>query len=217
MAPKSTPKNKAPGPDHITTDMTKTGRTILKIIQEIFNSCLKEKKIPHDWNNANTILIYKIGDRTDPKNYSQISRLSHLYKSFIKIMTSRLQYKLEKIKDREQARFRKGFSTTDHIQTLNQILKKTQEVTLPLCMAFIGYEMAFDALEKPAIIEALENQHTEKQYIDLIKYLYNNATTSINLHNTKIDIKQNREIRLKDMLSPILFITCLDYIVRRLS
>jgi hypothetical protein len=68
MALKSMPNNKTPGPDSITTDMIKNGGiAVLKIIQVLFNKCLKEKKIPQKWNNANTILIYKKGDRTDLK------------------------------------------------------------------------------------------------------------------------------------------------------
>ena len=45
VALKSMPNNKAPGPDYITTDMIKNGgSTVLKVIQELSNRCLKEKK-----------------------------------------------------------------------------------------------------------------------------------------------------------------------------
>ena len=79
----------------------------------LFNRCLKEKKIPQEWNNANTILLYKKGDRTDLKNYRPISLLSHLYKLFTKILTNRLKTKLEKVEDGEQAGFKTGFSTIE--------------------------------------------------------------------------------------------------------
>ena len=47
MALNSMQNDRAPGPDHITIDMIKNrGTTVLKSIQELFNRCLKEKKIP---------------------------------------------------------------------------------------------------------------------------------------------------------------------------
>ena len=106
MSLKSMPNNKTPDPDHIITDMIKNaGTTVLKIIQKLFNSCLRKKKIPQDWNNANIILIHKKGDRTDLKNYRPISLLSYLYRLFTKILTNRLKNKLKKTGSREQADF----------------------------------------------------------------------------------------------------------------
>ena len=102
MALKSMLNNKTPGADHITTDMIKNGgTTVLKIIQKLVNRCLKEKKIPQDWNNANSILIHKTGDCTDLKTYRSMSLLSQLYKLFAKILINRLKNKLEKIEDRK--------------------------------------------------------------------------------------------------------------------
>ena len=135
MALKSMPNNKTPGADQITTDMIKNGgTTVLKIIQKLFNRCLKEKKIPQYWNNSNSILIHRKGDCTDLKTYRPISLLSHLYKLFAKILFNRLKNKLEKTEYREQAGSKKGFSTIDRIHTLNQILEKTKEFNLPLCV-----------------------------------------------------------------------------------
>ena len=108
MALKSMPNNKTPGADHITPDMIKNGgTTVIEIIQKFFNRCLKEKKMPQDWNNANSILIHKEGDCNDLKTYRPMSPLSHLYIFFAKILINRIKNKLEKIEDREQAGLKK--------------------------------------------------------------------------------------------------------------
>ena len=79
---------------------------------------------------------------------------------------------------------------------------------------FIDNEKTFATLEKTAIIEALENQHTEKEYIDFIKRMYDNAKTSISSHNIEAI---NRGIRQGDTKSPIFCITCLEDIFRRFN
>ncbi|KAI8425286.1 hypothetical protein MSG28_007062 [Choristoneura fumiferana] len=47
----------------------------------------------------------------------------------------------------EQPGFRKGYSTVDHIHALRQVKQKTEEYNLPLCLAFVDYEKAFDPIE----------------------------------------------------------------------
>ena len=41
----------------------------------------------------------------------------------------------------------KGYSTVDHLQTINQLIEKCNEFKGPLCIGYIDYEKAFDAIE----------------------------------------------------------------------
>ena len=59
--------------------------------------------------------IFKKGNRKDIKNYRPICLLSNMYKLFTKIITTRLDKKLDENQPREQAGFRSKYSTTDHI------------------------------------------------------------------------------------------------------
>ena len=72
-----------------------------------------------------------------------------------------------------------------------------------------------------AIIEALENQQVERDYVDLMKriyiYIYDNTEASATLHHITTDIKINRGIRRSNTMSPVLFTTCLENIFRRLN
>ena len=48
---------------------------------------------------------------------------------------------------REQTGFRNGFSTIDHIQAVSQLMEKANEHNIPLWIAFVDYEKAFDSIE----------------------------------------------------------------------
>ena len=74
---------KAAGPDGITNDILHScGAETYKILTDLFNLCIKQKKIPESWKHAKMILLHKKGDETDLKNYQQINILSSLHKIF---------------------------------------------------------------------------------------------------------------------------------------
>ncbi|KAK6745741.1 hypothetical protein RB195_012079 [Necator americanus] len=65
----------------------------------------------------------------------------------------------------EQAGFRKGFSTIDHIHTVSKLIEVSREYKMPLCLTFIDLKKAFDSVETEAVVEALDNQGVPTQYI----------------------------------------------------
>ena len=63
------------------------------------------------------------------------------------------------------SRLSKSYSTSDHLQALNQIIEKSNEYKLPLCICFIDYEKAFDTVEHVAIFEALRKTSINETYV----------------------------------------------------
>ena len=150
-------ENKAPGPNNITNDLLKnTGEVLQTKLAELFDECLHQFKIPKDWQTVALILLCRTRDKTDLKKLQPISLLNNLYKLFTKIITYRLTEQLDMSQTREQADFRRGYSTIDHLQSVNQIIEKSNKYKMPLCHAFIVNTKAFNSLELPAVIEALE-------------------------------------------------------------
>ena len=70
---------------------------------------------------------------------------------------------------REQAGFRSKYSTTDHIHAINQLKEKCREYNIPLCVAFVDYEKAFDSVQTQAILTSLQEQGIEDVYIEILK------------------------------------------------
>ena len=216
-------RNKAPGNDNITADVLKDGgEPIVQMFTNMFNRCLRlrEGKLANSWKDASVIIIHKKGDTADIKNYRPISLLPITYKVFSQVILRRMLRTLDQHQLREQAGFRSGFSTIDHIQVISQLQEKADEYKIPLCFTFVDYEKAFDSIEfNPlALFESLENQGVESAYITLLRDLYNGATSTLKLHRDSDKIKLQRGVRQGDNISPKLFTACLqDAIINKIN
>ena len=156
----------------------------------------------------------KKGDREDLKNYRPICLLSHIYKLFTKIIVERLSQHLEEQQPREQAGFRKKYSTMDHIFTLTQLLERAREYRLPLCVAFIDYEKAFDSVEINAVMRALKEQGVAAQYVNLLKEANTGCTTDVVLLQSPVCVPVEKGVKQGDTISPKLFMACLEMVMR---
>ncbi|KAL0895220.1 hypothetical protein ABMA27_013658 [Loxostege sticticalis] len=156
---------KAPGEDGITTELLKAGGTpMLKILKELFNSVISNGTTPKAWSESVAALFFKKGDKILLKNYRPIALLSHINKLFSRVLTNRLAARFDAFQPPEQAGFRKGFSTVDHIHTVRQIMQKSQEYNQLLCLAFVDYEKAFDSVETWAVLESLQRCQVDWRY-----------------------------------------------------
>ena len=111
--------NKCPGPDNILNEFLKySPQNILELYTDIFNAILKCGVVPQQWGIGYIRPLYKNkGDPNDPNNYRGITITSCLGKLFTALINSRLGKFVEDIEliGPEQAGFRSGYSTVDHI------------------------------------------------------------------------------------------------------
>ena len=137
--------------NYVVIEMIKAGgETLLTKLKDLFNKVIEIGKVPKEWKNAIIILLFKKGDKKDLVNYRPISLLSHIYKLFMKIIKNRINHIMDESQPPEQAAYRRGYSTTDHLHATVQILEKTNEYQQPLFMVFIDYEKAFDSQTCPS-------------------------------------------------------------------
>ena len=126
------------------------------------------------------VIFFKKVNRKDIKNYIPICLLSNMYNLFTKIITTRLEKKLDENQPREQAGFRSKYSTTDHIHAINQLKEKCRE-----------YEKAFESVQTHAILASLQEQGIENVYIEILKDIYTDSSVTVHLH------KESEKIRIK--------------------
>lgn len=210
--------NKSPGDDEVVIEAIKLGGAkLLESLKVLFNECLIQGKTPHKWNNANITLIHKKGDITNLANYRPISLLSHMYKLFTRIIASRLKIKLDLYQPREQAGFRSGYGTNDHLQVLKSLIEKTIEYNKPLVLIFVDYEKAFDTINQYQMLKSLSDSRIDHRYTLLIKYIYENATANVRLQEPTNKFKIDRGVRQGDTISPKLFTNLLEYMFKSID
>lgn len=211
---------KTPGSDRIAAEMLRYGGdTLIHAVKTLLNKCLHEGEIPDEWCDAEVTILYKKGNATDLENYRPISLLSTMYKLLSKIITSRLNNKFDLYQPVEQAGFRRGFSTQDHLQTVHSLIEKAAEYNIELHMAFIDYRKAIDSLETWAILRAMEKARIDSRYTNLIRHIYNKAVLHVRIDEDMMtdQVKVEKGIRQGDSISPKLFTLALEDVFKDIN
>ena len=144
----------------IVAEMLKDGsKKLLQMTLEIFNDILSLKNAPPDsWKNTRLVVIFKKCNPSLPKNYRPIAILSVLYKLFARMVCSQLTATIIGKQGVEQAAYRKGYSTEEHLLTSTLIIEKSWEFNIPLWITMVDFEKAFDTVEHDALWQVLEKQ-----------------------------------------------------------
>lgn len=98
---------------------------VLSVIVKLFNIVFESGIVPSEWTIGLIHPLYKKkGNPTDPNNYRGITLLSCLGKLFTAVLNERLTSYLEdnELLGEEQAGFRNGHSTLDHIFVLHSVI-----------------------------------------------------------------------------------------------
>ena len=152
QAIKNLKTGKASGLDNICAEFLKYAENVVPFLAKFFNKLYDTSYLALDWCKSVIIPLFKKGEDSNPDNYRGISLLSIVSKVFTAILNKRLYAwaeNEEKIR-KEQAGFRKGYSTIDHIFTLITMVKSKLDSRRggKVSVAFIDYKKAFDTVDR---------------------------------------------------------------------
>ena len=126
---------------------------------EVFNDILCNKlDVPAAWKMTRLKVIFKKGNPKQVGNYRPIAILPVMYKLFSRMVCTRLLEFIVPAQGVEQAAYRKGFSTADHLLTVTVVAEKCYEYNAPLWIALVDYAKAFDTVEHAPLWRVPEQQ-----------------------------------------------------------
>ena len=202
--------NKACGIDNIRNEFLKNCPCdMIEIITFLFNIVLQSGFIPSDWCIGLIMPLFKNkGSINDPDNYRGITLLSCIGKLFTAAINFRLTNYLEQtgsIGD-EQAGFRAGYSTVDHIFTLHAIIDIYLHKKERLYCAFVDYKKAFDLVDRSRLWMKLISHGINGRIVNAIYNLYSNAKSCVKYSGEiSSSFACNVGVRQGENLSPMLF------------
>jgi hypothetical protein len=180
-----------------------------ELILNYFNIVLDTGIIPSDWTIGTIVPIYKKkGDINNPDNYRGITLLSCVGKLFTTLLNARLNDYLEqnKLLGEEQTGFRAGYSTLDHVFTLNCLIESAQNRGKRLYCGFVDYRKASDTVDRTAPWQKLLKLGIKGKVLTVIQNMYQKAKSCIRSRGQLSDTFPCKiGVRQGENLSPLLF------------
>nr|CAI5858087.1 unnamed protein product [Callosobruchus analis] len=204
----------APGPDGINTYWVKHFPSCHRHLARVFNSWLNQEQPIQAWFvEGRTVLLPKIGDLSDPKNYRPITCLNACYKLFTRILYTRI---LEAVNPvfldvYEQRGSKKGVAGCKENLLIDRcVTQDSVQYKRTLSMAWIDYRKAFDTTSHELIVRLLECLSVDSQIVGCIKHLMPLWKTRFTITSGETRVRTelvsfNRGVFQVDSLSPLLF------------
>jgi hypothetical protein len=214
---KSLKSGKAPGEDEIRPEMLKAlDQEGVGWLSRVCQVAWKSGVAPKQWQTGIVVPIYKKGDHRDCSNYRGISLLSLPGKVYAKCLEKRSRSIVEARLRDEQCGFRPGRNTMDQIFTLRQIFEKSWEFARELYACFIDLEKAYDRVPREKLWKVLQEYGVDGQLLTAIRSLYECPEFQVRVNGVvSTPFKVGVGLRQGCVLSPLLFITYMDWIDRR--
>ena len=214
------PLKSAAGPDGITYEMWKWNPEAEHLLMKVFNICMTNKRIPGQWKESLTILIYKKGDRTVPSNWRPISLQSTIYKIYAAILARGLADWA--IANGKINPAQKGFlpfeGCAEHSFILRSVIEDSKRRNRNVTIVWLDLKNAFGSVPHNTMWDMMKRIAIPTDFLHICRDIYLDSSQVIrSTAGTTPSIPLNQGIKQGCPLSPLLFNIVLEGVIPRMT
>jgi hypothetical protein len=169
-------RRKAPGVDHIRTEMLlPILNDLAPVLVLLFSLCWIWSRVPKTWCTAQVIPIFKKGDPLDAANYRPIS-LTSVMRKVMELCLYPGLLDSAPTHDIVQGGFRANRGTLDQALALHEICRQhtIDHMGEPPVLCFLDIKQAYDSVDRNIIWRALET-HVPDALLGILQCLFDNV------------------------------------------
>ena len=170
---------------------------------EVFNASFSSGHLPPSLRRALITLLFKKGDRLDPKNWRPISLLNSDYKILARIVAGRLSKVLQLLIHPDQSCGVQGRYIGENIVLLNSVFQYSREASVPGALLSLDQEKAFDRVDHGFLFRIMSHVGFGSSFISWVKLLYSGISSAVCVNGyTSAAFFPSRGVRQGCPLSP---------------
>ena len=177
---KSCKCNTAPGFDGVEYKTLKSHKqSLIPAITGIVNTCLVNRKVPHDWKHSLVVQIPKKGgDPNNPEDWRHISLLLSSYKIYMKLLQSRAMpwiVDTGRLSSKQKGSLpRNGLQ--EHVFCLRSEISNLKHISSKLFVTFVDIKDAFGSLDHEYMLKVMQLCNYPAEIVDITRDIYTDST-----------------------------------------
>ena len=203
----------------IPAELVKNSKPVRDIIFDTLTKAWQGDDADYEWATAEIKLLHKKGPKGEPENYRPIALLTIIENLLSSIIYARMVTVAASKIDPRQVGFLPGKSGRAAVYKITRSIKEANAKKTKKIMIFVDFEKAFDSLLHKTMFATLRNSGCPGDLLKPIERIYDAASLELKYGNgeNSAAIRQRRGIRQGSALSPLLFILCLDWALKRVA